>query len=76
MSKLERDSVRIITFGITESPQGVLRVTSLNVQGQDRDTNQAVNITSLTPDEEQVLADEVAKLIKRIVQFQYMDANN
>lgn len=76
MSKLERNTIRLITFGMTESPQGKLRITSLNVQGSDKDTNQTINITSIPEEDEEILTAEVGELIKRIIRYQYMEANN
>lgn len=72
MAKLDRNSLRIINFVLTENGQGVLKVNSINVSADDMN-GQHVNITDLTPENEAILASEVAELVKKILRYQYMN---
>lgn len=72
MVKLERNSLRIINFVLTENEQGILSVDDIEISAVNEDTNEDVLITSLTPEQEDVLATEVANLIKRMIRYQQM----
>ena len=73
MAKLERNSLRIINFELSEDESGTLQINNINISAQNADDSSAVSITELTTEQGEILAREVADIIKEIVRYQQME---
>lgn len=72
MAKLERNSLRIVGFELTEDEVGVLTIPSINVTALKAEDQSEVTIVELTTEQSEILAREVADVIKNIIRYQQM----
>ncbi len=69
MATLQKNTIRVINFAIEEGADGEVTVTNIHVQGTDLETDELVNITSLTPEQKELLVRDVLDVIKQQVRY-------